>query len=352
MKNPFEVIQSWLLHNTNDFRRSVKTIVTHKGCPDGIASAMILKNALPNASVVFVQYGTDLHKTLPAEPGMLFCDMTPPAERVAEFVDAGAFVMDHHKYARSVVEAFGERGAYADEKEHPGASGASLAYELWLIMSRFDSDELRKICLLDIGEFARLAAIRDTWQTGSDSWVRACEQASVLVTLGEEWFLNKRGSNQPFLTVPEKLLGRLFYERTLRQAKETAERVHIYEHICQGLRVAVMNDTRTSDVAEAFRATGREADLLVGYRYENPERAGESPRLVFSLRPLRDGIDVGLMAKSMNGPRMTGGGHSKAAGFSLTVKGMFHQEWPVLVDAVCGGIELAQGNAPPDNPRH
>lgn len=38
-----------------DLLKSVKTIVTHEGCADGIASALILKDALPDAEGADVQ---------------------------------------------------------------------------------------------------------------------------------------------------------------------------------------------------------------------------------------------------------------------------------------------------------
>jgi hypothetical protein len=75
--------------------KNVRTIVTHEGCPDGIASAILCHDALPQAEIVWLQYGTAKRRELPATEGMLFVDMTPEPSRNQEFVDAGAIVLDH-----------------------------------------------------------------------------------------------------------------------------------------------------------------------------------------------------------------------------------------------------------------
>ena len=107
--------------------KAVKTIVAHEKCPDGIAAALILKDVLPEARVIFCQYSTPEHETLAAEPGMLFADFSPPKARVQEFVDKGAVVLDHHKTAKDIVAAFGDNGVFGDEIAEPGVSGAVLA---------------------------------------------------------------------------------------------------------------------------------------------------------------------------------------------------------------------------------
>ena len=61
----------------------VSRIVSHKNCPDGIASAMICHNALPFSGVEFVTYGEESYENLAALPGMLFVDGAKPADTSA-----------------------------------------------------------------------------------------------------------------------------------------------------------------------------------------------------------------------------------------------------------------------------
>src|SRR5882724_8183379 len=57
--------------------KGVTHIITHADCPDGVASAMVLRQVLPTAEVRAIQYETHEHKKLEAKPGMLFCDFSP-----------------------------------------------------------------------------------------------------------------------------------------------------------------------------------------------------------------------------------------------------------------------------------
>ena len=112
-----------------DTLRAVRKVIVHKQsaaapCGDGRASALILHAALLGAEVIEMAYGEPAHVNLAAEPGMLFCDFSPPEARAAEFVAAGAIVLDHHE--RDRVEPFGALGVFG-ENAH-GESGAWLAW--------------------------------------------------------------------------------------------------------------------------------------------------------------------------------------------------------------------------------
>jgi len=72
----------------------VTKLITHDSCADGLASAMIVKDALPAVEVVFAQYGTPSLEELEPSPGLLFCDLTPPRARAQAFADAGAICAD------------------------------------------------------------------------------------------------------------------------------------------------------------------------------------------------------------------------------------------------------------------
>lgn len=47
-----------------DRLRTIKTIISHETCADGLASAMILKAALPEVKVRFVKYNSEEHENL------------------------------------------------------------------------------------------------------------------------------------------------------------------------------------------------------------------------------------------------------------------------------------------------
>lgn len=290
--------------------KQVTHIITHANCPDGIASAMILKDALPDAEVTFLQYGTPEMTALAAKPGMLFCDITPPRERVQEFADAGAVVLDHHKGAKDIVEAFGERGVFADEVTEPGVSGAFLAYRHvygpWLhehnrITAALLAREDR------VNDFARLAGVRDTWQTTSEYWKEACAQAEVLMFLGAERLLAERNAH---LSEEDMDLGRTLLLKKLKAADEITE--HGLLRVGDWL-LFNDGDRRTSDVAEAARKRYPDANGVAGFHYA--VQSDGTMRLVFSLRSGREGVDVAAIAKA-NG----GGGHTRAAGFSVPVR--------------------------------
>jgi hypothetical protein len=283
--------------------RAVRVIVTHQhsaaeACPDGLASACIIRRVLPEARVLFMQHGTPELRDLVAEPWMLFCDITPPAARVAEFVEVGAIVLDHHKTARAVVEAFGERGVFADEETEPGVSGAVLAFrEVWAPLYTAGGAHA-------MADFARLAGIRDTWQRGSPDWTEACAQAEALRFWPRETWLNA------LPTTWEMLLG---IGPVLLQKREQAVDAALagaYRFTsAKGTRVCMFSGLDcTSDASEKA-----DADLVVGFLYFVDSTG--VPRLSFSLRG-RGGFDCASFAKC-NG----GGGHTSAAGFQVMAAG-------------------------------
>ena len=144
---------------------NTQRIIVHAHCPDGMASAMILTAALPEAKIEFVQYNSPEHIEMTAEADMLFCDITPHRSRVDDFVRAESIVLDHHRGAKDIVDAFGERGVFADEEKEPGVSGAVLAFrEVYDCALDMDGPNAPSF---DVSDFATLAGIRDTWQRES-----------------------------------------------------------------------------------------------------------------------------------------------------------------------------------------
>lgn len=280
----------------------VRKIVSHAGCPDGFASALILRHVLPHAEVVFVEHSTPEYAGLPAEPGMIFCDIIPPAARAGDFLAAGALVLDHHKGARELVASFGERGVFADEVTEPGVSGASLAFrEVWSELAVGEAAAARP----QVERFARRAGIRDTWQRDDSEWDEACAQAAALLFFGYTAL-----AEQPWLDEEHMAVGRRLVAQRRAEATATAR---------DGLfrlkpHVAVYNDRdgSVSDVAQAAFDLDEHIQMVAGFRYR--VTSDGQLHLVFSLRSRLDGLDVAALAK-----RAGGGGHRSAAGFGVVV---------------------------------
>lgn len=285
---------------------AVTRIITHESCADGIASALILHDALPSAEIVFLQYNDLAHRELKAEPGLLFCDMTPPRERVQEFVTAGALVLDHHESHRDIVAAFGEAGVYTSE---PGVSGAMLAFEhVWLqLVARGgprSPERQGRQAIMD--ELAILAGIRDTWQRLHDRWHEACAQGEAL----KFWPWRRWFYADPRTWASMLQIGSVLVARTAEQVERALERAHRFVS-ATGLRVVCFEGVGlTSDAAEAV---GKECDLLVGWGYHVDPKTGW--KVILSCRTKQEDIDIGEFAKLFPG----GGGHRKAAGFQLNV---------------------------------
>jgi hypothetical protein len=283
-----------------DYLLRVRTLVTHEGCADGIASAIILHDALPSARIEFVQYNTAAHRDLRAEPGMLFCDMMPPEARVKEFVGAGAIVLDHHRGAREIVEAFGERGVFADEEREPSVSGATLAFrEVWYRVAATQRQPSDYYALFD---FAKLAGIRDTWQRNDPRWREACAQAAALRFWPPEMLIGA-----PIDALAARLeIGDVLLQRDAERDERSIAEAYRFE--AGGLRVVVFEGLHTSDIAERLSS---EADLVLGWHYAMEDGRA---RMVVSCRS-RGAVSSLALAKA-NG----GGGHTQAAGFRIDAR--------------------------------
>ncbi|MFA5054038.1 MAG: DHHA1 domain-containing protein [Parcubacteria group bacterium] len=287
-----------------------RTFVVHEHCADGMASAMLLRAINQKAEVVFCQYGTAQHRELPVGPGMVFADFSPPKDRVPEFVEAGAVVLDHHHTQREVIEAFGEDGVYSDE---PGVSGATLVYNhLWLPLVR--SGGMTNVVLKDpfAASFATLAGIYDTWQIKDSRWESACVQKEVLTFFSPEELLSP-----PFTDIIERWpqylwVGQVLLQKNLRQAAKAARTSYRFT-TAKGTRVAVtyLAGYKADAIAECL---GAQADLVVGAFYVYDPEHDAYPKLVLSCRSKTD-YDVSALCRAYGG-----GGHTKAAGMTLQVE--------------------------------
>lgn len=283
--------------------KQVKKIVVHTPCIDGLVSAMLALEALPQAEVIFCSYGTQ-QKELECEPGMLFIDFTPDPERVGQYVEAGTIVLDHHVHAKELVARFGANGVYSDE---PGVSGAVLAFRyVWLpTLTAGWSRPGRQDLDFDAGRLATLVGIRDTWFKASEDWVRALEMHAILEAFPREYWLDYNGIKAA-LRALEEGVGQELCIRKQETIDKIAERGLIRRKMPDGSMWALScaRSEQVSDLAEAARARG--VDVLVNVTAYIEDG---SPWYLVSLRS-NDKHDVGALAK-----RFRGGGHRAASGF-------------------------------------
>ncbi len=301
-----------------DLLQNVTHLVTHENCADGTSSAMIIKDVLPHAKVTFCQYGTKLHQEIPAEPGMLWCDFSPPVARVQEFLDVRTIVLDHHGGpAKESTLAFAEKGlgAFADEKKDPGVSGAMLAYrEVWFPLELARSNAripstadvlAEKLAESNyakaVKQLATLAGIRDTWQKNDERWTQACETAEAA-----RWWPWELVEKTPWGQWPELFrIGPILMARNQRTVDKCIEGAFRFTSR-KGRKVTVFEGLKpSSDAAEKLGETN---DLTIGLGFL--VESGE-PKMLFSTRG-RGTFHCRNFALAFGG-----GGHVKAAGFSV-----------------------------------
>jgi hypothetical protein len=276
--------------------KQVRTIITHANCPDGIASAILLHDALPNAQIRFLTHGTKEYRELPAEDGMLFCDIAPPH---AGFLGVDPIVLDHHHSARKFVESFAHH-VFADEKNEPGVSGAVLAYqEVWAKLRFAESYHVAKV-----RKFAELAGVRDTWQTSSPDFQQSCEQAAALLFWPiEKWMAFPMDGD----SFPRMLdIGSILFVKRIEAAKKALSQS--WRTTVHDVRCVIFEGTMlTSDVAEMV---GDDADLVIGFGF-----VVEDGKFLLNVSTRsHTWFDCAAFAK-----RLGGGGHTKAAGFTMYV---------------------------------
>ena len=284
----------------------VTDVVTHDSCHDGMGTAILIRDVLPNANFHFLQYNTEEYRNFPAGPNQLWCDFSPLPARNQEFVDAKAIVLDHHRGADKVVAAYGDDGVFADEKHEPGVSGAVLAFrEVWVKLKQYRNGELA-----EAHHFAHLVGVRDTFQTQSPFWQDACELAEVLRFVPFEMWQKPdtfRVENIGWW-LERKALGSLLWKKHQKSITRAIKNSHGFT-TAQGTRVRYFpgNSPITSDTCESL---GKSADLVVGFSFVGIEEG--LAKIVFSTRSYT-GYDCLKFCKSMGG-----GGHTKAAGFAIS----------------------------------
>lgn len=282
-----------------------KILVVHGNCPDGLASAMIIRQALPAIELKFLNHGTDEYYQLPAVPGMIFCDIIPPPHRIEEFISAGAVCLDHHKQAEVFVKMFGELGMFGDEKHNPGVSGAVLACRE--VFERvFEGDLDRDFSAIQ--EFATLIGVRDTFYKEHPEWQTACEVTSGLNFYSPEEMLAMPAAE--WLPIC-KNIGKVLYQRNLKAAEKSIKTAHTFTSAL-GTRVLIFEGTKAS--SNAADLLDQDYDLVIGYA---SQIISSKLQIIFSTRS-HTNFDCGAFCSAQGG-----GGHTQAAGFTYFT----HERW-------------------------
>jgi oligoribonuclease NrnB/cAMP/cGMP phosphodiesterase (DHH superfamily) len=274
--------------------RSLKRAYVHASCPDGVASALVLKDALPDLEIMFVKYDTEEHKSIEPTPDTIFCDFSPwlPKEigpirdnLIAQWRSVGVVVLDHH--SRDIVEPYGELGVFGDNAKLE--CGAMLAYrEVWEHVRERDSRRMHR--------FAHLAAIRDTWKKDDPDWEIACRQAAELMF----WRFEELAIEEM-----DESLGARLMEKQIELAETRIKEAQVFTSD-KGTRVLMFQGvSATSDAAELL---GDKADLIVGFHYRMD---GGELKLQLSTRS-HTGFDCQALAQAHGG-----NGHTAAAGFTV-----------------------------------
>lgn len=286
--------------------KQVTDIYCHASCPDGTASALIAAKAAKilgiNPKIHFIQYKTPEHDNLEPKPNQLFVDITPPLTRWADWADQGTIILDHHKTAEETVYAL--HGIFGG----PTESGASLAFKHLLaplqghtightswIWTQSEMEQWQN--------FARLAAVRDTWQSNDPEWHRACAMAHGLIAMGSKLVVESVDTID-FEQIFQ--IGKLVIDKVERKAKVIAKSSHIQTEMINGQECKFiffnLTDPTFSDLSEFLRKN-HGFDITVSYFYIH-----DTNRACVSFRS-NEKANVRIIAEKLNG-----GGHDRASG--------------------------------------
>jgi hypothetical protein len=290
---------------------TVELILTHADCPDGMASAILLRDVYPDVPIYFFYPSSAELRDFPVRPHALFADLSPVPETADAWREAGAIIIDHHASARTLIETFGIRGIFGDEKRDKGACGASLVYDhVWLnhrtSFYREVPLEKRLAGHETVSAFAKLAGIRDTYMRTHPLWINACVQATTLRAYpAEDWLAGPSISDDKWGPLWERRLeaGQVLYRQTIESATRDIRNSYRFR-TPKGTSVVVISKAQTTDASEFA-----DADVLIGFSYTC---IGGKPQLRLSMRS-RSSFDVSVLCESLGG-----GGHTKAAGVNIS----------------------------------
>lgn len=276
----------------------VRKIISHKTCADGTAAAMICHAAISplilGVEINFMFYKTKEHDEIPAEPGLMFIDFTPPYSRWEEFKACGTIIIDHHKTTAPYIN--GENVVF-----DPTKSGALLCYENVMAPLVAKYNHVNPELLCKWREFAEYISIYDTWQKTSPSWDDANDMTQGVLTFGDKLCLETPTPDFDLI----KKIGNRVRHKVQSKAKHIGDGA-LYQEF-NGIKVAFYNNSEkiTSEIGEYLRD---KCTFSVGYSII---REDGKNRMLLSFRS-NDDFDVSKIALAMGG-----GGHKGAAGTSL-----------------------------------
>lgn len=281
-----------------DMLPQVQRLYFHSYCPDGImARNIMMKYIFKNKPGDFFKAMSAGDKKLTVVDNALFVDCAPSDEQIEEFLSRGALILDHHAsrletYKR--MEALYPNRIFYGENEL-GQSGTALAMTVVDMMGLGSANDKM---------VAYLSGLADCWLKDQYDFDEARALANFVANMGNSY------TDVPDLKVIGPIANHM-YRNYKNKLEEKAKQSYL--KTMYGYKVYFYNGTNVSDLAELLRTQG--ADLIVGWQLRNLVTEDISKLgLVVSLRS-GNNLDVDGIASDFGG-----GGHKKAAGFSLVTE--------------------------------
>jgi len=98
--------------NNSIFKVKMKYNVSHSSCDDGLASAWIMKRAIPEIQTIFSTYNHEWKYTnFEAGDKVIFTDFSPEPEDAVELLNQGIDlkIIDHHATAKEKLDRFKDK---------------------------------------------------------------------------------------------------------------------------------------------------------------------------------------------------------------------------------------------------
>ena len=268
--------------------------ITHGGCDDGLASAWVMKRAIPGIKTVFSTFNHEWKEyNFEAGDKVIFTDFCPDPSETVELLNKGVDVkiIDHHATAREKLDAFKDRRSiehcYHLDMNYCGS------YLTWRFY--FPNEERPEIL--------KYINISDMWQ-----WDKAEDSMEVCAWVRHNLTMNDTDSFQRLYetwNIPKaQEQGKLLVEQVKALVAKLA--TNRYELNFDGTLVHAINDSLfPSDLGHEFEKT-------------SPSGIG----VTYYISPVNGIVKVSARGKGAKEfcERYGGGGHPLAAGFVMNMK--------------------------------